>query len=309
MGPYVVGWDGGGTKTAIQARGLDGTVLLNTSTLGLNYNSYSEDELRRTIHTLITMMEQLQGGLKDCEMLCISTAGVSNRNAIDFLYRNIREVGLSCNIKIFGDYEGALYGAMGKPEGMILISGTGSICFGINQEGRSYRTGGWGHLIDDEGSGYTIGRDILSAAVQSYDRRIPKSKLYDMVLEKLQGSSIEDIIHYIYKTTTGKKEIAAFAPLLIEAIKQEDQQAIQIENKAASALVQLVIPVIKELGLEYSELACVGGVLTHYETLIKKVQDLILQLYPGLKIVEPKYDSVTGITLMALELLKKRRVV
>lgn len=306
MDSYVVGWDGGGTKTAMQARSLDGTVLLNSESLGLNYNSYSEDELKKTVHTLISMMDNLPGGLKACRMLCISTAGLSNPKAVEFFNNNIRNEGLTCDIRIFGDYEGALYGALGKPEGVVLVSGTGSVCFGRNESGHSYRAGGWGHIIDDEGSGYAIGRDILSAAVKSYDKRIPKSILYDLVLEKLQGNSVEDIIQYIYKPSTGKKEIAAFAPLLIKAAERKDRQAVEIEEKAALALTNLAIPVIKELDMENSEIAFTGGILTNFESIYMKVKNRLLKIYPQLKIIKAKYDSVSGITLMALELLKRR---
>lgn len=308
MEHYVAGWDGGGTKTAMQIRNLEGKVILSTQAGGLNFNSQTKEELKATIHTLVTGMSMLQGGLEACKMLCVSTAGISNPEALGFLQGTIKDTGLTCEMKFVGDHEEALYGALGKSEGMVLISGTGSICFGKNVEGRTSRTGGWGHIIDDEGSGYAIGRDILSAAVQSYDKRIPKSMLYDMVLEKIGGESVEDIIRYTYKTAIGKKDIASFAPLLIEAISQEDQQGISIGNKAAMELVKLVIPVAQELNLEQSELALTGGILTHYKTIREKVVCQLLQKLPKLKIKEAMYDSVTGAALMALEQVKKRSV-
>ncbi len=305
---YVAGWDGGGTKTAMQIRNLEGRVILNTQANGLNFNSQTKEELRQTIHTLVTQMSKLQGGLEACQMLCVCTAGISNPEAFGFLQGTIKDTGLTCEMKFVGDHEGAFYSALGKPEGMVLISGTGSICFGKNIEGRTSRTGGWGHIIDDEGSGYAIGRDILSAAVQSYDKRIPKSMLYDMVLEKIGGESVEDIIRYIYKTAVGKKDIASFAPLLIEAINLEDPQGITISNKAALELVKLVIPVAQELNLEQSELALTGGILTHYKDIREKVVNQLLQKFPKLNIKEAMYDNVTGATLMALEQVKKRSV-
>jgi N-acetylglucosamine kinase-like BadF-type ATPase len=292
----------------MQIRNLKGEVVLSAHAGGLNFNSQSKEELKQTIHTLVTHMSKLQGGLEACKMLCVSTAGISNPEAFNFLKGTIKDTGLTCEMKFVGDHEGALYGALGKADGMVLISGTGSICFGKNLEGRTSRTGGWGHIIDDEGSGYAIGRDILSAAVKSYDRRTPKSMLYDLVLEKIGGKSVEDIIQYTYNTAIGKKDIASFAPLLIEAISQEDQQGIMIGNNAAMELVKLVIPVAHELNLNEGELALTGGILTHYKAIREKVVCQLLQKLPKLKIKEAMYDSVTGAALMALEQVKKGSV-
>lgn len=302
MEHYVAGWDGGGTKTSMQVRSMDGRVLLAVEAGGLNFNSNSQEELSAVIHKLIAEMSKLPGGLEAYEFLCIATAGVSNLKASDFLQRTIREAGLHCELKIIGDQEGALYGALGKQAGMVLISGTGSICYGKNEAGKSARTGGFGHLIDDEGSGYAIGRDILSAAVQSYDGRLPKSILYEKTLEKIGGKRVEDIIHYVYSPCVGKKEIASFAPLLPEALREKDQKAILIGKKAASALVQLVLPVAGRLGLEAGELALTGGILKHYEVIRKDVADQLSKRLPKLQMIEARYDNVTGVTLMALDL-------
>lgn len=307
MGYYVAGWDGGGTKTAMHIMDLEGNILQKSVALGLNYNSNTKEELQKTIGTLISDMSKMYGGLEACEMLCVSTAGISNPEATNFLKQTIKEMGLTCDIIFVGDNEGALYGALGKSAGMVLISGTGSICCGKNKDGAKYRCGGYGHIIDDEGSGYAIGRDILSAAVQSYDGRIPTTILYDMVLDKIGGKGVEDIINYTYKKATGKKDIASFAPLLIEALKNDDKYAVSIGNKAALELVKLVIPVSKELKLEHSEIVLMGGILTHYKVIREYVENGLHKILPKLNIVNGKYDSVTGATLIAIDEVKKRR--
>lgn len=305
MKQYVVGWDGGGTKTAIQIRDLLGNIIHNGQGGPLNYNSQSEEDIRNTVQSLVHEMEHVAGTLDAFKSICISTAGVCNVKAVAFIQEVLINSGIKCEISIVGDQQSALYGALGKQGGIVLISGTGSICFGKNPQGKTFRTGGWGHLIDDEGSGYAIGRDILSAAVRSYDKRSNSSVLYDEVLKAIQGNSVQDIIQFTYNTAQSKKDIAALAPLLLPAIIKNDAQAMTICEKAAYELTNLVVTVAKELDLEKGDLAFIGGILKNYRPISDQVIINLSHEMPNLKLKEAAADSVTGATLMALENAKK----
>lgn len=306
MEHYVAGLDGGGTKTALEVRNLDKRVLLRYEAGGLNYNSNPEEELKNTLKELGDKLSSLEGGISCCDMLCVSTAGISNPKAKEFFERTLREIGFQCEIIFVGDHVGALYGSLGKGDGIILISGTGSICYGVNKDGKEFRTGGWGHLIDDEGSGYAIGRDILSASVRSYDSRTENSILLPMVLKAIGGTAIQDIIQYTYKAAS-KKDIAALAPLLTEAVHNGDKEAAAIAGKAAGELVKLVLPVVKHLQLEHGEIAFAGGILLHCEEIRERVEQRLFMELPKLKIVEARYDSAAGAAFIALEKSRKRR--
>jgi N-acetylglucosamine kinase-like BadF-type ATPase len=306
MEHYVAGLDGGGTKTAMEVRNLNGRVLLRHEAGGLNYNSNSEEELKHTLKELGDKLSALEGGISSCDMLCVSTAGISNPKARNFFETILREIGFQCELIFAGDHVGALYGSLGKGEGIILISGTGSICYGKNKAGKECRTGGWGHLIDDEGSGYAIGRDLLSASVRSCDGRIENSILLPMVLKAIGGASVQDIIQYTYKEAS-KKDIAALAPLLTEAIHKQDREAIAIAGKAAEELVKLVLPVARNLQLEHGEIAFAGGILLHCREIRERVERRLLEELPDLKMTEARYDSVAGAAYIALEERGKRR--
>lgn len=307
MKRYVAGFDGGGTKTAMEARDMDGKVLLRYEAEGLNYNSNSEEALKDTLEELGDKLSAIEGGISSCDTLCVSTAGISNPRARGFFEKTLRELGFQCQLVFVGDHVGALYGSLGKGEGIILVSGTGSICYGKNRDGKESRTGGWGHLIDDEGSGYAIGRDILSAAVRSFDKRTESSILLPMVLKAIGGASIQDIIQYTYKAAS-KKDIAALAPLLTEALHHKDKEAAAIAGKAAEELVKLVLPVARQLELEGGEIAFTGGVLLHCGEIRREVEYRLSGELPELKIVKARYDSVAGAVFIALEESRRRRI-
>lgn len=298
---YFVGFDGGGTKTKMQILDRNGTSILTSNAGSLNYNSESKKELLKTINSFTHVLNELPEGMNACKGICISAAGISNKEAVEFIMDEFKSKGLTCGIHIVGDHEAALYGAFNQPEGIVLISGTGSICFGRNQEGISYRTGGYGHLIDDEGSGYAIGRDILKVAVQSFDKRIANSILLELLLEEINGSTVEDIVHYTYQSSWSKANIAKLAPLILKAYNEGDVCAIQICKNAVNELVKLVLPTAKILNLRDGNLALLGGILTHYEPIKVMLIHKLSVLLPTLKIVSPKYDSATGAAMVALE--------
>src|SRR5690606_21440751 len=61
--------------------------------------------------------------------------------------------------------------------GSAIICHTGSTAYAV-LAGRSYRFGGWGPAIGDEGSGYWIGRAALRAIGAEYERREEPSELW-----------------------------------------------------------------------------------------------------------------------------------
>ena len=96
----------------------------------------------------------------DCLGICIGSAGTGNEDAVAFLKETFMEGGFLCRLLITGDHVTALKGAFKNACGILLIAGTGAICYGQTGSGEEpVRAGGFGHLIDDGGSAYAIGRD------------------------------------------------------------------------------------------------------------------------------------------------------
>jgi len=62
---------------------------------------------------------------------------------------------------------------------VVLVAGTGSIAMSYERDGdhfkRTGRSGGWGHLLGDDGSGYNVGREGLRLALQAADEMALKS--------------------------------------------------------------------------------------------------------------------------------------
>ncbi len=304
---YVAGLDGGGTKTAVAVADESGKVIAAFESGGINYNGQDEASIEASLRDMLGRIGEAAGGLERCAYLCIGAAGVSNPAVSARLTAKVRESGYAGGLLITGDQETALSGAHESEYGMILIAGTGSICYGRNERGETHRTGGCGHLIDDEGSGYAIGRDLLSVLVRAHDGRLPKTVITDLVYGKLGLKSVRDIIGYVYDPARSKKDIAALAPLLTQACELGDPAALGIAQRSAASLAELVAPVADKLALQTGALAMAGSVLLNNVYIRDAFLEMLQERYPEITCITPKKDAANGAVLMALNRLREAK--
>lgn len=267
----------------------------------LNPNGTALGTVRQTARESIAFMAAQPGGLDACGGLVVGIAGVSNVTAAKLINDAVREGGYAGNLRLMGDQEIALAGAIQGP-GAVLIAGTGAICFGRDAAGNRFRVGGYGYLIDDGGSGYAIGRDILAAIVRSADGRGPSTCLSEMVFEALGAAEVGDVITWLYAPTTGKKEIASLAPLLNRALAQEDAAALTIANRAADDLAELVCTAWRKTGMRGGELALMGSILQRYPPIRERVVQLCQSAFPKLTIRSPRGSASQGAARLAMEI-------
>jgi len=298
MGAFVAGWDGGGTKTKVVCLSLKNTLIGESSFGPLNPNGASVAEVCRTVSGALQWMESLG----TCTALAVSTAGISNPEVSSLLTRLLSENGYHEKLKLMGDQESALFGAVGSI-GAVLVAGTGSICFGRSSLQQTARAGGYGYLVDDEGSGYAIGRDILAAVLRASDGRIPPTRLTGLLNAKKNWSDIPAMMRNLYRDTLEKAEIAALAPLAIEA--GEDEAARLILEKATRELTLLASTVIERLGLQGDRLALTGSILEKMLPVRNAVIESLTQRYPRLQGFHPLASAAYGAAQMALQLIGK----
>lgn len=300
---YVIGLDGGGTKTKILVADRDYNMLESFYGGPINYNGTKKEIVDQNFQAIFQTIKDKGYESKKCAGICIGTAGISNPNIHQYIRTNIDLFGYSCPVSIVGDCETALAGAVLQTEGIILISGTGSICYAKDEMGNTYRTGGYGHLIDDEGSGYAIGRDILTAVIKAYDLRSEATLLTNHVLDYLNIQTIEELIHFVYNPNHNKKEIAGLSILIEKAYQMEDKAAIAIIEKCVAGLMELIDPIMLRMK-EDSTIAVSGSVLLNNKVIFNKLSTNISNKYPLVTMIKPKKDAAFGAVYLANRLAK-----
>ena len=298
---YYSGWDGGGTKTEVLCVNAAGEKIAADFFGPININGATRERVTQTIRDGMAFLASLPGGLEACAGIVIGIAGVSNKDASGLITEQVRASGYQGPLALKGDQEIALAGAV-ESAGAVLVAGTGSVCCGQDGQGRQARTGGCGYLIDDEGGGYAIGRDILAAAVRAMDNRIPPTVLTELLKEEMGFENSRDIITWLYAPTTNKKEVAALSPLMTKAMNMGDEAALNIAHKAARELAELVKGVWRTLDLKQGELAFVGSILLKCELINREVTALCEAACPGLKVIQAHGTPAQGAAKLAMQL-------
>ncbi len=298
MGKYVIGIDGGGTGSKGVVADLNGNILCNMKGGPINYVGADTRTIDENIENIIE--QGLKGReVSDCAAVCIGSAGVSRSDVLANFERILEKTGFTCPHKITTDSHTAHAGALNGEEGIVVIAGTGAICLGVNKDGESIRVGGYGHIIDDEGSAYYIGRLILRAVIRAFDGRDKKTILSELVYGKLGVNTIPELITWIYSSERSKKDIAALSVLIEEASERGDEVAREIEESAAKELAKLCEPALNFLG-GGCRIAVSGSVLQKN----RRIRECFKEILRDYTVINAEHEADYGAMLLALKMVK-----
>ena len=296
---YIIGIDGGGTKTVGMLTTDKGEEVTKTQTGPSNYHVVG---IEQTKSVLVEIIHKLTGNIDKTELdsirFCLGMAGLGREDDRKIIGQLCDEIGIGKKRILTHDAHIALVGGTGKQQGVIVISGTGSIVYGIDQFGQEARAGGWGYLLGDEGSGYEIGIMGLQAVVRSADKREPPTELTGMMLNKLALNKPTDIIQWIHSAS--RDEIAELSKVVFKAVEKGDKKAETIIDSAADELILAIETVVRMLNFSDTfDVLLSGGNLIHQPILADKLSQWIERNIMGATATLPKHEPVYGAVLLA----------
>ena len=234
---YIIGVDGGGTKTKAVAYRLDDTQLSEADAgfgnLLLGFDAAAAHLVEAIEQCVIGVKREDSGA---CLIgIYLGLAGVEscdNASRIEHFLQNY----FRCRVRVYHDSELAHAALLQGRDGIITISGTGSVSFGRYQ-GKTARTGGWGHILGDEGSGYWIALQAFRRIAMEQDTGASRSVLSQSILHQLGGNNADDLKQFVY--SAGKDKIAAFTPLIVQMAQAFEKHAVDILKRAGKELAVL----------------------------------------------------------------------
>ncbi len=270
---FYLGVDGGGTKTQTflaDIRNGQGTSLVGSAS---NPNSVGWDNARDTVLQLIeATLQKASASRLDLSGICIGMAGIDRKEQIERLKKEMTPFFPNIPLEVVNDALPALTAGTEGESGVVLVAGTGSICVGEDEQGHTERSGGFGYLIGDEGSGFDIGRQGILAAIQSVEGRGPKTKLWSVATEFFGICDKREMITKVYESNHPVGKVASFAKGVLE-ISESDSVAFDIVKSAVAHCQRLVTSVVERLpGPTSKNVVLSGGLFTNTEKLKRKLQ-------------------------------------
>ncbi|NOU93916.1 N-acetylglucosamine kinase [Paenibacillus sp. LMG 31456] len=257
--------DGGGTKTVLLVGDDEGHLLSFSRGGSSNLKSRPWDEVKAELSGLIRHGLEQSGSSRDQVAGIVLGLGGSDRpedraRIVEFLSAELPQQAV---ITVYNDAITALAAGTFGERGMVLISGTGSICCAFDPVTEEYvRVGGWGYVFGDEGSGFDLGKKGLQAVMKAYDGRTAPTLLTDKILTRLSIASPDKLITTIYESDNMRAKVASLSPAVFEAAKEGDAAAEFIVSEAVRELAALVAATHNKLklGSDRTPLILSGGV-------------------------------------------------
>lgn len=298
---YIIGIDGGGTKTVGLLATDTGECITEVQAGPSNYHVVGIEKTHEVLNEIITRLTPHCGKTPLQSIpVCIGMAGLGREDDKIVVGKICDEIGISKNRILTHDAHIALVGGTGKHAGVIVISGTGSIVYGINASGKEVRVGGWGYLLGDEGSGYDIALKGLQSVARAADKRGQPTKITDLTLKKLELNAPNELIRWTHAAS--RDEIAQLASLVFEAAELKDERAIQIVDDALSDLACAVETVTVQLDFSQQfDIVFSGGILLNQPMLADKLQRWIEKIIIDSTVMKPKHEPAYGAILLAIE--------
>lgn len=277
---YILGIDGGGTKTEAAVMNDEGQVLGTGIGGGTNINFVA----RRT--AIASFKKAIREALEQAalEPSDITCAGSTFAMVVAEAFR---EMGFTIQPMALGEPQVVFERAgIHEMRGIALVAGTGSSCFGYDGKGNSFHSGGWGAILGDEGSAYDIGLRAIKRAMWALDGRLPHTLLEDQMKSYLDANRIRSVVSAC-GIKVNQRLVAGFATRVSEAAAAGDQAAIDILEEAGENLGELAAFVARNLFSEDDRFPVVlgGGVFKAGSLVIDPILGIFAAQFPRAEVM------------------------
>lgn len=265
---YLLGIDGGGSKTNLLCLDARGNTIAKAS-VGATY--YRQDGIN-------AVTERLRSGISQClpegaeAVACFGMPGFGdNVESDNAAAAQIAAAFPHIQFRFENDVVVGWAGALALRPGVNIVAGTGSIAYGRDRAGKSFRCGGWHEFFSDEGSGYWFGKQLLRIFSMESDGRLEKTALYGIVRERLGLKDDYDInVLANDRYFHSRKETAALQRLMLEAARQGDPIVLDCYRQSADHLARIVCSTIRQLDFADAVHVSYSGGLFNLDDLIRR---------------------------------------
>ena len=296
----LIGIDGGGTHSTAVAAYPDGRIAAVAYGGGLNFHNVGVEIVRQRLEEMVAELCRSAGG--EAEEVCVGMSALDAQADEATLAKFTTGAFRAGQLDLQSDAYIALMGfTLGQP-GMIVICGTGSMLLMLDAQGRQHAAGGWGYLLGDAGSGYTLAREGLLAAIDHAEGLGPATPLLADALAFFHAQEPRGMIDRIYAPDATPDQLAGFARCVLQRAQEGDVAASELLARNMKRLARHAASLIAKA----PEAGCVGlygGVFEHSGLARELFTGELTRLVPETRVQRLEYPPELG---ALIHLLKKR---
>lgn len=298
----IAGIDAGGSKTeCIIVDSEQNKIITRAQTGAANYQVVGLEAACQEIKLALDEAKK-KADISRLKAVGIGLAGAGRKEDLLKIKNQMEKIVSIRNIFFTNDAHIALLGATGGSKGTVLIAGTGSIAYGLKENGEKIRSGGWGPILGDEGSGFWIALQAIKRVIRAEEGRAKKTDLKSLILDNFNFAKLEEIIPFVYQQKIPRQKIAALAPEIFALAQEGEETAVEICQEAAAELALLGSALNRELDYSEEKIAAAGGLIKSsyfYQLLKDKLRDNY-----ELEVYKAKKSAAYGAVFLALRELE-----
>ncbi len=304
MATYALALDAGGTATRCWLVARDGTVA-GTGRGGPGNHILSDwDTVRASFCAAIDAARaQVQCGSADVATAVAGGAGIETsgetRGPIERLLETL--VPTARYRAAVGDMVVAFHGALPEGIGAVILAGTGAVAYGQNAAGVSVQVDGWGPVLGDCGSAYSVGRAALRAAARADDGVGEDTLLGARLAAALGADTLRAGSYALYASPDRRERVASLAKDVAAAADAGDVVAGRVLADAGEALAETVTAVLHRLGLteDAAPVATGGSLFRAGRTVMDAFERALAARVPQARVVPAALPPVGGAAKLA----------
>lgn len=290
---YYMAFDGGGTKLQGILFDEDCNLLASARTDGVNTTVRSREKAEENVLACVRSLLEQAGREIPSIKLAVS--------AIAFPYQPLIERFLPCEGSAVGGEGGIGSLACGETDGICALSGTGSDIFYVENGKETDVLGGWGHLLDDDGSGVWIGRRAVRSLMRCIEGIQPPTLLHTLLRERHGLTDRAAIYHAVYDTPTPAFFLGSCCKTVNEAAAQGDPCALNILRRAGDLLAREANAMLCKHPCPEGTAVCTTGSVFRYCTAMREeFQARLDEIHGGLRYCAPLFEPIIGVMIVCM---------
>jgi N-acetylglucosamine kinase-like BadF-type ATPase len=303
---YVLGVDGGGSKTLAVVGTETGEILGAARSAGSNYQSIgmqaAMDFIRSAIEGALAQAGLHEG---DHGTAYIALAGADLPEDFALLCPALEELGYGEQFELNNDSAASLRSGTDNPNAVVVGWGSGTNGMGHNACGQEVRLPALGDISGDWGGGDDLAREAIRLVARAHDLRGRETMLTGMVLETLGVPNVDEMIRALYFQQVDRDCFRRLPPLVFRAANAGDGVARDLVERSVEEVAVTAVALLRRLDLmDVPADVVLGGSVFRAEgtLLIDGVRERLRRDAPLARVVVPDVEPVVGAYFCGLDM-------